>query len=240
MSSTILNKMSQMKMTGMLHTYQTMLDNRIHHDLTHDEFLNMLIQSEWEYRENKKINRYLRLAKFRYTASIEELNFAVERSLDKTQIMRLADASFIQHKENILITGSTGCGKSYLASALGHQACSLGYKVLYFNTQKIFPKMKMLKADGSYAREIARIERHDLLILDDFGIVPMDSSARMSLLEMIEDRHGKRSTIICSQLPVGKWHEVIGESTIADAILDRMSHAAHRIDLKGPSMRKKK
>lgn len=240
MSSTVLNKMSHMKLLGMLRSYQAMLDSRQHHDLTHDEFFNTLIQSEWEYRENKKINRNLRQAKFRYTAGIEELNFTAERGLDKTQILRLADGSFIQNKENVLITGATGVGKSYLASALGHQACQMGYKVLYYNTQKLFPRMKMLKADGSYDREIAKIERHDLLILDDFGLVPMDNTARMILLEIIEDRHARKATIISSQLPVAKWYEVIGESTVADAILDRMIHTAHRVELKGASLRKKK
>lgn len=239
MNSTVLNKMSHMKMHGMLRSYQTMLDSNQHHDLTHDELINILIQSEWEDRENKKISRHLRLAKFRYGASIEEINFTAGRGLDKTQVMRLADTDFITRKENILITGATGVGKSYLASALGHQACQSGYKTLYFNTQKLFSRLKMLKADGSYSREISKIEKYDLLILDDFGLAGLDSVARMFLLEIIEDRHGRKSTIISSQLPVSKWYEVIGESTVADAILDRMVHTAHRIELKGESLRKK-
>jgi DNA replication protein DnaC len=238
MNSTIQNKMSQMKLHGMLRSYQSMLSANHHHGLTHDEVLNTLIQSEWEERENKKITRNLRLAKFRYGASIEELNFTAARGLDKTQVLRLADTSFIGKKENILITGATGVGKSYLASALGNQACQSGYRTLYFNTQKLFTKLKMLKADGSYTREIARIEKYDLLILDDFGLSHLDSTARMFLLEIIEDRHGRKSTIISSQLPVAQWYEVIGESTVADAILDRMVHTAHRIELKGDSLRK--
>jgi DNA replication protein DnaC len=228
-----------MKLLGMLRMYQTMLDSRQHHDLTQDEFINTLIQSEWEYRENKKINRHLRLAKFRYGASVEEINFTASRALDKIQVLRLADGSFIQNKENILITGATGVGKSYLASALGHQACQLGYRTLYFNAQKLFTKLKMMKADGSYTREIGKIEKYDLLILDDFGLQPLDNTARMILLEIIEDRHGRKATIISSQLPVAKWYEVIGDSTVADAILDRMVHAAHRLELKGESLRKK-
>jgi DNA replication protein DnaC len=231
--------MSQMKLHGMLRSYQSMLSANHHHGLTHDEVLNTLIQSEWEERENKKITRNLRLAKFRYGASIEELNFTAARGLDKTQVLRLADTSFIAKNENILITGATGVGKSYLASALGNQACRSGYRTLYFNTQKLFTKLKMLKADGSYTREIARIEKYDLLILDDFGLSHLDSTARMFLLEIIEDRHGRKSTIISSQLPVAGWYEVIGESTVADAILDRMVHTAHRIELKGDSLRKK-
>jgi DNA replication protein DnaC len=228
-----------MKLHGMLRSYQVMLDSNQHHDLTHDELINILIQSEWEDRENKKIGRHLRLAKFRYGATIEEINFAKSRGLDKTQVLRLADMDFINKKENILITGATGVGKSYLASALGHQACQAGYRTLYFNTQKLFTRLKMLKADGSFAREISRIEKYDLLILDDFGLAPLDSMARMFLLEIIEDRHGRKSTIVSSQLPVASWYEVIGESTVADAILDRMVHTAHRIELKGESLRKK-
>jgi DNA replication protein DnaC len=239
MSTTILNKMAHLKLNGMLRTYQSMLDSRQHHDLTHDELINILIQSEWEDRENKKINRHMRLAKFRYAASIEELNFTGNRGLDKTTVLRLADGSFIDKKENVLITGATGVGKSYLSSALGQQACQLGYRTLYFNTQKLFSKLKMMKADGSYAREIARVEKYDLLILDDFGLQALDNTARMILLEIIEDRHGRKSTIISSQLPVAKWYEVIGDSTVADAILDRMIHTAHRIELKGESLRKK-
>jgi DNA replication protein DnaC len=239
MNSTVLNKMSQLKLHGMLRTYESLLDSRQHHDLTHDELINMLIQSEWEDRENKKIHRHTRLARFRYSASIEELNFKSSRGLDKTQVLRLADGSFIDKKENLLITGATGVGKSYLASAFGHQACGLGYRTMYFNTQKLFSKLKMMKADGSYNREITKMERCDLLILDDFGLQQLDNTARMILLEIIEDRHGRKSTIIASQLPVAKWYEIIGDSTVADAILDRMVHTAHRIELKGESLRKK-
>lgn len=239
MNSTVLNKMSHMKLHGMLRSYQAMLDSNQHHDITHDELINILIQSEWEERENKKISRHLRLARFRYGASIEEINFTANRGLDKTKLMRLADTGFISRKENILITGATGVGKSFLASALGHQACMAGYKTLYFNTQKLFSKLKMLKADGSYSREISKIEKYDLLILDDFGLAILDTVARMFMLEIIEDRHGRKSTIISSQLPVAKWYEVIGEGTVADAILDRMVHTAHRIELKGESLRKK-
>ncbi|HXD78708.1 MAG TPA: ATP-binding protein [Puia sp.] len=130
-------------------------------------------------------------------------------------------------------------GKSFLASTLGHQACLLGYRTLYFNAQKLFSKLKMLKADGSYGREVDKIERYDLLILDDFGLQALDNTARMILLEIVEDRHGRKSTIISSQLPVAKWYEIIGDSTLADAILDRMVHTAHRIELKGESLRKK-
>lgn len=239
MTSATLNKLSHMKLLGMLRSYQSMLSNRMHDDFTHDEVIDTLVQAEWEDRENKKFNRHLRRARFRYPASIEEIDFTSRRGLDKNQMLRLAEGTFLEKKENILITGATGVGKSYLSSALGHQSCQLGYRTLYFNTQKLFTRLKMLKADGSYIREIARIEKHDLLILDDFGLAPLDNVARMILLEILEDRHNRKSTIISSQLPVAKWYEVIGESTIADAILDRIVHTAHRIELKGESLRKK-
>jgi DNA replication protein DnaC len=239
MNSTVLNKMGHMKFYGMQQSYKTLLDTNQHHSLTNDEIVSILIQAEWEDRENRKIGRYIKTARFRYGANIEEIDFTARRGIDKTQLLRLADCSFINKKENLLITGPTGVGKSYLASALGHQACLQGYKTLYFNAQKLFPQLNTFKADGSYPKHIDRIERHDLLIIDDFGLQPLTPTARMMLLEIIEDRHGKRSTIISSQLPVDKWFEIIGDSTVADAIMDRMVHASHRIDLKGESMRKK-
>jgi DNA replication protein DnaC len=167
------------------------------------------------------------------------LQFEGERNIDKNQLMRFADCLFISKNENILITGSTGIGKSFIATAIGHQACSLGYKVVYHSTPKLLSKLKIAKADGSYIKEIAKIEKQNLLILDDFGIQPFDAAGRAMLMEIIEDRHGKGSVIVTSQLPVSKWYDVIGDSTMADAILDRIIHQAHRIDLKGESLRKR-
>lgn len=238
--SIALNQMSKMKFHGMMEAYKTILDSNRHHDLNPEELINHLLQAEWEERENSKISRLFRTAKFRYSATVEELEFSQTRGLDKMQILRLADMSFIKRKENVLICGATGSGKSFIASALGNQACMQGIRTLYYNTTKLFPKLKMLKADGSYMKEIGRIEKQDLLILDDFGIQQLDEMGRMALLEIIEDRHGRASTIVVSQLPVTKWFETIGDSTIADAILDRLVHTAHRIELKGESMRKKR
>jgi len=238
--SIALNQMSKMKFHGMMEAYKTVLDSNRHHDLNPEELINHLLQAEWEERENSKISRLFRTAKFRYSATVEELEFSQTRGLDKMQILRLADMSFIKRKENVLICGATGSGKSFIASALGNQACMQGIRTLYYNTTKLFPKLKMLKADGSYMKEIGRIEKQDLLILDDFGIQQLDEMGRMALLEIIEDRHGRASTIVVSQLPVTKWFETIGDSTIADAILDRLVHTAHRIELKGESMRKKR
>jgi len=237
--SITLNQMSKMKFHGMSEAYRTILGSNRHHDLQPEELVDLLIQAEWEERENRKIERLFRTAKFRYSATVEEVDFSAQRGLDKMQFLRLADMSFIKKKENILITGATGSGKSFIASALGNQACMQGYRTQYFHTSKLFPKLKMLKADGSYIKEITRIEKQELLILDDFGMQQLDAMGRMSLMEIIEDRHGRASTIVVSQLPVAKWFETIGDSTIADAILDRLVHTAHRFELKGDSMRKK-
>jgi DNA replication protein DnaC len=228
-----------MKFYGMATAYQSVIQGK--QSFTNDELVSMLIQAEWEDREARKIRRHLKAARFRYHAAVEEITYDhPDRKLDKTIMTRLTDCSFIKRHENILITGPTGIGKSFISSALGNQACHLGYKVLYFNTQKLFTMLKMSKADGSYIREINRIEKQDLLVLDDFGLQKMDNPTRMAFLEIIEDRHDLKSTIISSQLPVKKWYDVIGESTIADAILDRMVNGAHRIDLEGDSLRKKK
>jgi len=238
MNEQTLHKMRQMKFYGMVRTFRTNMENGTMEKLTTDELVSMLIDSEWDDRNNRRIERQLRNARFRYKANVEQLHFDVDRNLDKNQLIRLTECTFIQRKENLLITGSTGIGKSYIASAIGNQACTLGYKVLYANTTKLFSRLKMAKADGSYIREINKIERLDLLILDDFGLQPLDGYGRSVLMEIIEDRHGNRSTIITSQLPVAQWYEVIGEQTVADAILDRLVHDAHRIELLGESLRK--
>ena len=233
-----LEQMNQMKFYGMASAYQAAIQGK--QSFTNDELISMLVQAEWEDREARKIRRHLKAARFRYHAAVEEITYDPGRNLDKTMMTRLIDCSFIKRHENVLITGSTGVGKSFISSALGNQACHLGYRVLYFNTQKLFTRLRMSKADGSYMREINRVEKQDLLVLDDFGLQEMDNQTRMAFLEIIEDRYDIKSTIISSQLPVSKWYDVIGESTIADAILDRLVNGAHRIDLKGESLRKKK
>lgn len=240
MNTNTLDKLRKLKFFGMFHAFKSSLETGKTNDYTADELLAHLVDIEWEYRQNRRIDRQLLYARFRYKASVEEIHYHADRNIDRNQVMRLADCSFIDRNENLLITGSTGIGKSYVASAIGHQACILGYKVFYASTPKLFAKLKMAKADGSYMKEITRIERQQLLILDDFGIQPFDAQSRAALMEIIEDRHGKTSLIITSQLPVSKWHEVIGEKTIADAILDRIVHDAHRLELTGESMRKKR
>lgn len=231
-----LEQMNLMKFYGMATTYQAAIQGK--QSFTNDELVSMLIQAEWEDRESRKIRRHLNAARFRYHAAIEEITYSPDRNLDKTMMTRLTDCSFIKRNENILICGPTGVGKSFISSALGNQACNQGFKVLYFNTQKLFTRLRMSKADGSYMREVNRIEKMDLLILDDFGLQQMDDQNRMAFLEIIEDRHGLKSTIISSQLPVSLWHDVIGEGSVADAILDRLVNGAHRMDLMGDSLRK--
>jgi DNA replication protein DnaC len=235
----ILTKMKQMKLLGMARAFLLTLESDKNEKFTADQMVSHLVESEWDERYNRKLDRTLQAARFRYKASIEQIGFEDER-VDKNQVLRLADCEFIKRSENIIITGSTGIGKSFLASALGHQACSLGYRVLYQHSTKLFARMKIAKADGSYLRELAKIEKQHLLLIDDFGIQPLDAQSRATLMEIFEDRHGKSSTIITSQIPVNKWHEIIGEQTIADAILDRIVHDAHRLEMKGESLRKKR
>jgi len=239
MNETILQKMKQMKLHGMAAAFKTSLEDGRKVNLTADEMISFLIESEWDDRNNRRIERRIRTARFRYKANIEQIDFTIDRNLEKNLMSRFAECTFIEKKENILITGSTGIGKSYIASALGNQACMLGYKVLYTSTSKLFAMLKMARADGSYIKETTRIEKMDLLILDDFGMQPLDTHNRSALIEIIEDRHGKRSTIITAQLPVVQWHDVIGEKTIADAVLDRIVHNAYRIEMVGESLRKR-
>ena len=234
-----LDRMKQLRLKGMTLAFQTAIETRIHQDMTPDDLVSYIVEAEFDDRNNRKIKRSLESAQFRYGASIEEIDFHSQRNLDKNNLLRLADLSFIENKENIIITGKTGVGKSFLASALGHKACMQGYKVMYFNTGKLFSKLKMSGADNSYIKEIRKIEQQDLIILDDFGLQPLDMQSRLYLLEILEDRHSRRSTIITSQLPVTNWHDIIEDATIADAILDRIVHSSHRIELDGESLRKK-
>jgi DNA replication protein DnaC len=239
MNEKVLQKMKQMKLHGMALAFKTSIEQESLAQLTADQMISFLVDAEWDDRNNRRIDRRIRNARFRYKANVEQIDFAIDRNLDKNLLNRFAECSYIGKNENILITGSTGIGKSYIASALGNQACMLGYKVFYASASKLFAMLKMAKADGSYIRESAKIEKQDLLIIDDFGLQAMDNHSRSVLIEIIEDRHGKRSTLITSQVPVKQWHDVIGEKTIADAILDRLVHNAHRIEMVGESLRKR-
>ncbi len=225
---------------GMHRAFESTFVTGKYQNYTTDEMINYLLDAELDERKTRKVERSILLAKFRYRASIEEIIFDEQRALDRNFLLRLAECNFISKKENIIITGATGVGKSYIASALGNQACSLRFKVMYYNMAKLLAKLKMLKADGSYLREITRMEKADLLIIDDFGLQPLDNQSRLSFLEIIEDRHENRSSIFTSQVPVEQWYEIIGDKTVADAILDRLVYSSHRIELKGESYRKRK
>ena len=240
MNETTLSKMKQIKLYGMHGAFRTAIETGKTNDYTLDQFVSMLIDAEWDDRQNRKIERGIKNARFHYKASLEKIVYDQMRNIDRNSVLRLAECDYIEKCENILITGSTGVGKSYLATALGYQACIEGNRVMYFNANKLFAKLKMAKADGSYLKELAKIERQHLVIIDDFGLQPLDHPTRLALLEIIEDRQNKGSLIVTSQLPVTGWYSVIGEKTIADAILDRLIHQSHRIELRGESMRRKR
>ena len=240
MNETTLMKMKQIRLFGMHDAFRTAIETGKTEHYTTDQFISMLVEAESDDRHNRKVARSISNARFSYPASVENIIYNDQRNIDQNTILRLAEGHYLTKCENILITGSTGVGKSYLANALGYQACNDGKRVLYFNAVKMFSKLKMAKADGSYLKQLAKIERQHLLIIDDFGLQTLDNHNRMTLLELIEDRHNKGSLIMTSQLPINKWYDVIGEKTIADAIMDRLIHQAHRIELKGESMRKKR
>jgi DNA replication protein DnaC len=218
--------------------WKAMTETRRSHELTLSEGLELLFQAEADDRDERRYERLKQNAGFRYPASIEELNMESSRGIDRGLITNLATGEYLKKGDPVLICGATGCGKSFLASALGHQACAQGYKVAYFNMQKLLLKTKMTRLEGTLHKLLDRLSKTDLLILDDFGLVSLEQQQRLDLMEIIEDRHGRSSTIIASQLPVGSWYDVIGENTVADALLDRLVHGSYRIELKGESLRK--
>jgi len=234
-----MEKMRKMKLHGMVRAFQSTMETSVKNNFTADELLAHLIDAEWDDRYNRKLNRLIKAAKFRYQASIEQIDFQRNRNIDKNMILRFSDCSWILKNQDIITTGPTGVGKSFLVSALGFQGCMYGFKVLYFNCSKLFSMLKYAKADGTYIKQMNNIQKQDVIILDDFGLYPFDTQSRLFLLELMEDRHGIKSTIISSQFPVENWHEIIGEPTIADAICDRIIHSAFRIELDGDSLRKK-
>jgi len=233
-----LEKLQEMRLHGLARAYRESMETGMGRQVTSDELIAHMVQSEWDDRYNKKFQRLVMNARFRYKAGFEEIDYSVNRGLDKNAMLRFSSCQWISKHQVIIISGPTGSGKSFIGSALGYQACNNNYKVLYYNCSKLLDRLKIAKADGSYIREMGKIEKADLLILDDFGIKPLDSQQRLALLEILEDRHERTATIITSQLPVDKWYDLIGEPTIADAILDRLVHASHRIEIKGESMRK--
>lgn len=233
-----IEKLNQMRIKAMAELHVQHLTSNSMESYTPDEYLGILTDHEWENRQNKKIERLIKQASFRQKASIEEVNFDPERNLERNMFNRLATLDFIERKENLIITGASGVGKSYLSQALGHQACLNELKTLYVNTARLLARLKLSKADGTYLKELKKIQKVNLLILDDFGLQALDNIARETLMDIIDNRHNSASTLVVSQIPVSVWYDIIGEGTIADAILDRIVNSSHRIDLKGESMRK--
>jgi len=233
-----IEKMKSMRLNAMAQMHQHHLQNNLYNDSTPDEYIALLADHEWEDRQNKKIQRLLIQAHFRQKATIAEVNYAAVRNLDKNMFNRLSTLDFIAKKQNLILTGASGVGKSYLAQAIGHQACQMGLKTQYYITARLFNRLKLSKVDGTYGKELKRLMKIDLLILDDFGLQAFDNHAREALMDIIEDRFNSKTTIVSSQIPVSAWYDIIGEGTIADAILDRLVNSSHRIDLKGESLRK--
>jgi DNA replication protein DnaC len=232
-----LERLKSLKLNGMERAFKAVLETGQDRGLSPDELIAHLADAEWDDRQNRKTRRLSKAAGFRSRAAFPEVDFSIERGLDRAAFMRLSDCGWITAAKNLVISGPTGVGKSYLAQALGAQACALGHRTLYFNCAKLFPLLKEKRGLGTYQRYVARIARTPLLILDDFGLVPLDTQDRLSLLEIVEDRLGRGSTIISTQIPVGQWFDVIGDPTIADAVCDRIVHQAVRITLAGRSMR---
>jgi DNA replication protein DnaC len=232
------SQLSRLRLNGMGRSWQALLETRKQNELTLIEGLELLLQAEEQERNNKRFDRLRMNARFRYQASIEELKLDASRGLDKGLVMTLATGEYLSKGEAVLITGSTGCGKSFLASAFGYQACAQGYKVAYYNFQKLLMKTKIARKEGTIYKFFETTSKTNLLIIDDFGLFHLDQQQQMDLMEIIEDRHGKSSTIIASQLPVESWYDVLGEETLADAIMDRLVHTAYRIELRGDNLRK--
>ena len=233
-----MEKLNTLKLTGMVKALTEQLQMSEVDSLGFEERLGLLVDREATERENRKLATRLKKAKLRQSASIEDLDFRRSRGMDKSLILSLAACTWIAKGVNVLICGPTGVGKSYLACALAHKACLEGYTALYLRLPRLFEELRLAKADGRYGKLMLSYAKTDLLVLDDWGLTPMSDPQRRDLLELMEDRYGLKSTIITSQLPVTAWHEAIGDPTLADAILDRIVHNAHKIELKGESMRK--
>jgi len=235
-----IDKMKQMRLTAMAEMHYINTENSINQQYTNDQYVTMLIDQEWENKQNNKIKNLIKKADFRYPASIKEIDYSANRQLDRNTFERLALLNFMSNRENIIITGATGTGKSYLAQALGNQACMMLHKTLYFNTSRLMDFLKLTRLEGTYTKNLLKIEKADLVILDDFGLAVFDNQSRQTLMDIFESKYDRTSIIVASQIPVSGWHEIIGEGTIADAILDRIVHSSHRIQLKGESLRKNK
>ena len=235
-----IEKMNAMKFFGMRDALGEQMELSSYDSLSFDERIGMLVDREWIDRENRKLERRMKAAKLKIPASMEDIDYRASRGLDASLMRSLADCRWVSSNSSILVVGPTGTGKTYLSCALAGQAMRKGYSCLYFRAPRLFSALLMARADGSWPRFLSKLEKADVIAVDDFGLAPLTDGERRQFLEVLEDRHGSRSTIVASQLPVASWHDVIGEPTVADAILDRLVHNAHRIEMKGASMRKQR
>ena len=235
-----LEKLTTMRFSGMAAALEDQMKMDDLQDIGFEERLGLLLDHEQAVRDTRRLKTRLSKAKLRQNASIEDIDFRHPRGLDKSLVLRLADCQWIKSHNNLIITGPTGVGKSFLACAFAQKACREGFNTLYLRLTKLFEDLSLAKGDGRYLKLLSSFAKADLLVLDDYGLAPLTQEQRHDFLEILEDRHELRSTMVTSQLPIEHWHEQIGDPTLADAILDRLVHSAHKIKLKGESMRKKK
>lgn len=227
-----------LRLTGMLQALDEQQARPGTAELGFEERLALLVDREVLYRENRRLERLLKAARLRIHACAEDIDYRHPRGLEKSRMASLLTLDWIRQSLNLCLTGPTGCGKTWLACAFGNEACRRGFSVRYLRLPRLFDMLRVAHGDGSYSRLMNQLLKTDLLILDDWGIQKVSAAQRSDLMEVIEDRHGRRSTLIASQLPTEYWHEYIGEATVADAILDRLLHGSHRLNLTGESMRK--
>lgn len=239
MKNESLQRMKRIKLNGMAAAYEAILGLPVNQQPQAHELIATLVDAESQHRQHRKMEMFLRLSKLRYAATLPDIECSPQRNLTKEQLAQLADATYIERGENILITGATGCGKSFLACALGHQACVLGHRTLYFNLNRLTEQIAIAQADGTLIKWLNRMKKARLIIFDDFGLQPISHQVKLVILQILEDRYEQAATIISSQLPVAKWYDYLDEPTLADAILDRIIPRAHRIELTGKSRRKK-
>ena len=234
-----LEKLTTLRFTGMATALDEQMQINSLDDMGFEERLGLLLDREIAVRQTRRMNTRLRKARLRQDSCIEDIDFRHPRGLDKSLVMRLAGCDWIKAHNNLIITGPTGVGKTYLACAFAQKACREGYNTIYMRISKLFEDLSLSKGDGRYLKLLSSFAKADLLVLDDYGLEQLGREQRHDLLEILEDRHGLKSTLVTSQLPVENWHEQIGDPTLADAILDRLVHSAHKIKLNGGSMRKK-
>jgi DNA replication protein DnaC len=233
-----LDQLRGLRLDGMVRALEEQAVSTAAAELSFDERLTLLVQREVDWRDDKRVTRLLKAARLKVGAAcIEDINWRASRSLDRALVATLAGGDWLRHARNLLITGATGCGKTWLSCALAHQAARSGFSVLYVRAARLFDELQVAHGDGSFARRLTQLAKLDLLVIDDFAISPMGPAERNDLLELLDDRVGTHSTIITSQLPVKAWHTYLNDPTLADAILDRIVHSSHRIDLKGKSLR---